>query len=210
MLTKALRGIQERLGDEAVSSTEFVQADTIGTQESDVESDSPDELGANAPAYLRSLFDNNIISSEGHTADTTRSATSSQLLLRKAREELQRLIPPKNDVAVIAKYADIWLSLYHVLFPTRFVAHGGHELVDVYDEIASADAEPTLVATWLISIAITAQQVSREVENQLSGLKSLKQYSKAVSECVANNIMAHDSLLGTLEGVEMALHYLRL
>jgi hypothetical protein len=178
--------------------------------ESDVESDSPDELGANAPAYLRSLFDNNIISSEEHNGDAQKSATSSQLLLRKAREELQRLIPPQKDVAVIAKYADTWLALYHVLFPTRFVAHGGRELVYRYSEMTGPDIEPRLLGIWLITIAITAQQVSREVEEQLIGMKSLKQYSKAVCECVATSVMIHDSLLGTMEGVEMALHYLRL
>lgn len=211
-LTKALRGIQERLGEETTFPNDFVQADTTTAtlEESDLESETPDELGPNAPAYLRSLFDNNIISSEDHKGAASKSSLSFQPLIRKAREELRRLIPPKEDVAVISRYASAWLSLYHALFPTRFVAHGGHELVSQHEEMTAADVEPTVLAIWLISIAITAQQVSRDVEDQLTGIKSLRQYPKMVAEAVANNIMEHDSLLGTLEGVEMALHYFRL
>lgn len=76
--------------------------------------------------------------------------------------------------------------------------------------MTSKDVEPTTLAIWLISIAITAQQVSRDAEDQLSGIKNPAQYCKAVSDAVNHAILMHDSLLGTLDGIETALHFLRL
>ncbi|KEF52056.1 uncharacterized protein A1O9_12046 [Exophiala aquamarina CBS 119918] len=188
---------------------DFTQADETVTQ-SDAESDMPDELGPNAPAYLRSLFDNNLISSEGRGVDTLKLTATTGPLIRKAREELQRLIPPKGDVVVIARFADAWLTTYHSLFPSRAVTQGSAELIDRHDEMMRHDVEPTTLAIWLISIAITVQQVSRDVEDQLSGIKNPTQYCKTVSEAVSHTILRHDSILGTIEGIETGLHFLRL
>lgn len=208
-LTRALHGIEDRLGGQITVGDDFAQADETATQ-SDAESDMPDELGPNAPAYLRSLFDNNLISTEGRGADSSKSATTTGPLLRRARQELQRLIPSKEDVVVIARFADTWLTTYHSLFPSRSVTHGSAELIYRRDEMMRPDVEPTTLAIWLISIAITVQQISRDVEEQLSGIKSPTQYCKTVSETVAHTILRHDSLLGTIDGIETALHFLRL
>jgi hypothetical protein len=113
-------------------------------------------------------------------------------------------------VTLIAKFADTWLTLYRSLFPTRSVTQGGHELIYRHDEMTASDVEPTALAVWLISIAITVQQVPQDVADQLSGIKSPAQYCKAVSDTVNHAVLMHDSLLGTLDGIETALHSLRL
>ena len=208
-LTRALYGIEERLGGQTTLQDDFTQADETLTQ-SDAESDIPDELGPNAPAYLRSLFDNNLISTESRDAIPSKSATANALLLRKAREELRRLIPSKEDVVVIARFADRWLTTYHSLFPSRSVTQGSAELVYRHDEMMSPAVEPTKLAIWLISIAITVQQVSRDVEGQLNFIKNPTHYCKSVAETIAHTILRHDSILATMDGIETGLHFLRL
>ncbi|KPM43734.1 hypothetical protein AK830_g2774 [Neonectria ditissima] len=187
-----------RLRDDVVSSD-------AGT---DTESQVSDVPMMEPPSYLNSLFNNNLISSDNQSSDNIQELRARKALAHladTARAALQPLIPSKEDVAVFAGHASGWQLLLHFVVPVASMSKPGHELLAQYEDMRQPTVDPLSLASWLIAIAITVEQMPREVAS--GGFTSkwstnTSRFSTAVAEAVERTIVARETLSGSLEGVE--------
>lgn len=189
-------------------------ADNALFDELEGELDSGEIEGASPPSHLRLLFDN----FEQETPESGGSSDTGQevdrlftSLMQIARAKLQQLLPSIEEVALIADYASDWMSLYYTLFPAFFAFRTGDQLVSNHERMLEQDVHPVELARYLLSIAITAQQVP--VQNMSVSLyrgHGVTRFVDAVCRTVEHNIIGNNALVGTLEGLETAMLYVRL
>ena len=142
-----------------------------------------------------------------------RRVKASANLLDTARQALQALIPSKDEVSEMASSASRWLGLLHTMLPHPFTVRSQQEIVDRYESMCSPHVDAISVASWLLIIAITAQQVPGEHSNpgfQSRRSQGWSRFSSAVSDTVETTIISHDRLIGTVQGLAMATHFIRL
>jgi hypothetical protein len=202
-------------------STETVDSNgdnelTQGTDDSDDESSVLDVPPAEQTAHLRSLFQNEWLS-----VDTRRQTEqlkdsrgrASAPLQDVAKRALQKLIPSKDEFLKIARSSSKWLVLLHYLLPQPFTVISQQELIESYDSIHQPGVTAISLATWLLTLAITAQQEPQEhsgLGTQLTRYQSSSGFSHAVSDTVERTILSHDRLIRTVEGLGMSMHFVRL
>ncbi|KAJ9603200.1 hypothetical protein H2200_012495 [Cladophialophora chaetospira] len=217
-LRKAVRGIQSKLGYQAVDieAAPVQPSASPAEDESEEDSDASDVLTTEQPSHLRSLFQNDWLSADVGGQDEQlqdRRAKAVAHLLNTARETLQKLIPSKEDVFSMAKTASKWLDLVAAILAQPFGINSQQELIDSYDDMLKPDVDTMTLAAWLLDLAVTVQQ---EPEAHGSPATSLKRFHRgsdfcrAVSEAVETTLISHDRLLGTIKGLGMAMHLLRL
>jgi hypothetical protein len=206
-LSKTIRGIELKLGNLPTQVSEPSPAVVISSpepDESDDNSSMSDVLATEPLSHMRSLFQNDWLS-----VDTDRQvaqlhdhkARACAHLLDTARHALQKLIPSKYEVSHIARFASRWLDLFHALLPQPLAVK------------SQPDTDAIGLATWLITIAITAQQIPQEhdsLSTQLDGRQRYLRFSQLVSEVVERTLISHDRLMCTVEGLGMAMHFVRL
>jgi hypothetical protein len=103
--------------------------------------------------------------------------------------------------------------LLHTLLPQPFAAKSQEDILDCYVEMRKPDIDVISLATWLITVAITAQQIPQEHDgphNPLDGHQNYSRFSRLVSEIVENTLVSDDRLICTVEGLGMAMHFVRL
>ncbi|PCG95433.1 Hypothetical protein PENO1_073540 [Penicillium occitanis (nom. inval.)] len=148
---------------------------------------------------MRSLFQNHWLSVDtGRAIESLheRKAKASAHILDTARETLQKLIPSKSEVSQIVRSAPSWLDLLHTLLPQPFAVESQQEILECYDEMCKPDTDAISLATWLISIAITVQEIpqgSNSLSPQLNECRKYSRFPRLVSE-----------------GLGMAMHFVRL
>lgn len=176
-----------------------------------------DLIDAEEPSHLRSLFQNHWLSVDMDSHDTRqqqeRSTRASAHLLEAARPQLQKLIPSKEDARDITMHAYDWLALLELIFPQPFAAKSQRDIMNNYEEISQPNVDIIRLTTWLLEVAITALQISQGPDLPESDCRMMQRklsFSLSVSETVETTILAHDRLVGTLEGLGMALHFARL
>jgi hypothetical protein len=187
-------------------------SDKPGDDDSDSNSDSAtstDEL-TNPPTHLLHLFDNGLLSSSVHgPATIPRLASSShqaQVIL-----ELRRLMPSRNDMLIITAHAASWLSLYSELFPSIRVTKTSDEMLLQYDKLQDANAEPVAITALLLSVALTVQQTPDDTTGHaVQSIRNASSFIKDISDTVERIFVSDDALMGSLEGIEIALLFLRL
>jgi len=169
------------------------------------------------PSYLRSLFQNDWISvdtQEQVEAPQEGKARSNTTLTDIARLELQKLIPSKQEVSEIAGSAFEWLSLLDILGPQPFGIKSRQEMLEIYEDMHSPEVDALKLASWLVALAVTAQQSPQECGGSQPDLEKHYRrwlhFSKTVSDKVESLIIRHDRLLGTLEGIGIGLLFFRL
>jgi hypothetical protein len=217
-LSKVIRDIDVKLGYQPSQTSEPTPNQPVPSPESD-ESDDDSSistlLNTDPPAHIRSLFENDWI-----TVDTRRSeqvqdrqAKASAHLLDLARQALQKLIPSRDEFSSIASSASRWLNLLHTLLPQPFSCEFSQELLQNYDKMHEPDTDVIALATWLLVIAITAQQSPDEHGNpatQFKGYDRCSNFNRAVSNTVESTILCHDRLICTVPCLGMAMHLFRL
>ncbi|MCJ1383499.1 hypothetical protein MMC17_006613 [Xylographa soralifera] len=165
---------------------------------------------------MRSLFQNDWLSVDIDRPNEQlhdRKAMVSAHLLDTARHTLQKLIPSKYEVSHIARSASRWLDLLHTLLPQPFAVKSQQEILECYEEMCKPDTDAISLATWLITIAITAQQIPQEhgsPSTQLDSRQKYSRFSRLVSEIVESTLIAYDRLIFTVDGLGMAMHFVRL
>ena len=186
------------------------------TDESDDNSSMSDVLATESPSHMRSLFQNDWLSVDTDRQNEQlhdRKARASAHLLDTARHALQKLIPSKYEVSHIARFASRWLDLFHTLLPQPFAVKSQQEILECYEEMCKPDTGAISLATWLITIAITAQQIPQEhgsPSTQLDGRQKYSRFSRVVSEVVESTLISYDRLICTVDGLGMAMHFVRL
>jgi hypothetical protein len=218
-LSKVIRDIEMKLGNAPVQVSEDVIAlaeSSPEIYESDVESTTSDVLALEPPSHIRSLFQNDWLNIDTNQQDdhlNDHQARSTTILLNKARHALQKAIPLKYEVAHITGSGSIWLEFFHDLFPQPFALKSRQDILECYEEMCKSDTNAITLATWLITIAITAHQVPQQCGNQSASPDSCQSYSKfsqTVSEIVESTLVSHDSVISTVNGLGMAINFVRL
>jgi hypothetical protein len=218
-LSKVIRDIEIKLGNLPTQASEPTPALPVSSPEiyeSDDNSSMSDVLATEPPSHMRSLFQNGWLSVDSDRQNEQlydRRARASAHLLDTARHALQKLIPSKHEVSHIARSAPKWLDLLHTLLPQPFAVKSQQEILEYYEGMCKLDTDAISLATWLITIAITAQQIPQEHDSpstQLDGRHKYSKFSRVVSEIVESTLISYDRLICTVEGLGMAMHFVRL
>lgn len=178
------------------------------------EADGSDVPVIGPPAYLKSLFNNDFISSGHDVGDVHELRTSRVLdqIRRSARTTLQALIPSKDDVQIFARHASGWMELIHSIFPLLLVTKSGSEVLSQYEDMKQPDVDPIRLASWLLLVAVTAEQMPGGIASPefTSKWPNGFRYADAVSDAVERTISAQERLSGTVAGIETSILLIRL
>lgn len=215
-LSKAVRNIELKLGHQLTEIPESLAEPASGTDDSDDMASVSDVVTAE-PSHLRSLFQNDWLSVDMQPQDSAskeRRARSTTNLTESARHALQRLIPSKEEVSEIANSAFEWLPLLETLLPQPSAVKSKQEILDSYELMHTPNVDALSLASWLVALAITAQQGPQEGGSPAFQHRKYYQrwvdFSRAVYDAVEKTILCHDRLLGTISGLGIALHFFRL
>lgn len=215
-LSKVVHNLELQLGHQPTDISEQLAEQVPATDESDDDDDDDDGsvsdvLAADQPSHLRSLFHNDWLSVDTDSQNELlqgRKAKASAHILDIARHALQKLIPSKEEVLDVARSAFRWLSLHHSLLPQPFMVKSQQEIIESYDDMHKSDVQTISLASWLLTVVITAQQVPQEPGStgiQLRRYQRCLAFSRAVSDTVERTILAHDRVISTLEGLGVAM-----
>ncbi|KAL4737658.1 hypothetical protein BDV11DRAFT_151753 [Aspergillus similis] len=215
-LTKAVNDIEVKLGGNPSIQLDQTAAHTPGSDESDAESTTSEILIAEEPSHLRSLFQNDWL-----TVDTQRRneqlqerrVKASAHLAERVRPALQKLIPTKEQTAEMLVCTYDWMQMVHTMLPQPSVPSSSQDILDHYDEMCRTDVDIIALASWLLTLAITAQQVPQGGESPDTpsmGARRRIYFARNVSDTVESLILTHDRLVGTLQGLGMCIHFIRL
>ncbi|KAF7590712.1 hypothetical protein BBP40_002503 [Aspergillus hancockii] len=189
---------------------------STGPGDSDEESSGSDIPMAEKPAHLRSLFQNDWLSVDTggneQQAQQRLDKASTQLSIM-ARPRLQSLIPSKADVSEITTTAYDWLAILQGLFTHPLIIKSPMGLLESYDLMCRPDADVIALASWLITLALTAQQIPQELErSDVHKKRCFKrtELGRKIANTVESTLLCHDRLLGTIEALGMAVHFVRL
>ena len=215
-LTKTVREIQLELKSQTTQSAELSVGQTFGIDNSDGSSTVSERSIAEQPFHLRLLFENDWLSvddSQERQPIQGHGAPATARLLYVARESLQRLIPSKDELFDLTKSASDCLTMLHSLFPLPSMAKCQEEVVACYEEMHSPNVDAIRLASWLLTIALIAEQLPQEPESTTAWLEKCegqKGLSKAISDTVENKILAHDRLIRSIQGLSTSMQFIRL
>lgn len=169
-------------------------------------------LVAEQVSHLRPLFQNDCLSVDTHRheeQDQELRGKALAHLLAMARPRLQKLIPSKDEVRDISRFAFDWLAIIHRMLPQPFTIRSQSEVFDLYSEMCRSDVDVFGLASWLLTVAITAQQIPQGFMG-LGDRPGKVKLSQDITSTVDSAILSHDRLLGTVQGLGVAIHYIRL
>lgn len=102
------------------------------TADTDADSiDSQEDTPGNAPTHLQQLFDGGVFEDREPSSTSPHmdmSEAISPAALAAATKKLQALMPPKEDVVMLAEYSKVWMALYVDLFPTASIYKSSNEV----------------------------------------------------------------------------------
>jgi hypothetical protein len=186
-------------------------------EDSDGETNASEIMDGVKPQHLQSLFQNDWLSAadSGNNSQKARDrkASTTTTLLDRARSELQRLIPSKDECIEMSKTASVWLNMASVVLPQPYALKTQQELLGGHDMMRAPTVDPMDLAGWLLDLAITARQEPEANSSPVSGLKRfyrIADFCRAVSNTVESALISHDSLMGSISALSMSIHYLRL
>lgn len=176
--------------------------------------DVSDTEHAALPSHLRLLFDNFIdepATARGQTRGDLRSVKLLKAIEQKARARLLPLLPSHEQVLRISSHAAEWMDLYYTLFPPSFASSTAYQLVDNYGRMSRGEVSPVILAMYLLSLAISAQQVpSTSMPTDFFGGRGVGRYADVVCRTVEQVIISSDALASTADALETAMLCVRL
>lgn len=173
----------------------------------------PETENATLPSHLRLLFDDFLDDSSMAHSNSQQSSRSTRLLAtakQNARLRLQPLLPSREEVSRISHYASDWMDLYYALFPPSFAYHTREQLVNNYDRMHAREASPVTLAMYLLSVAITAQQVPTDVLPTYFESQGVHKYVDAVCRTVQHTLIDNSALAASADALEAAMLCIRL
>lgn len=215
-LTETVRDTQAKLEHQATQTQGSSVGRSFGIDSSDGDPSVSEHSIAEQPSHLRLLFQNDWLSVDSLQKSQQiqgHRATSTAHLLDIARKSLQRLIPSKDELSDVTRSASDWLTTLNALFPLPSMAKSQEEVVASYEEMHSSNVDTIRLASWLLTVAITAEQLPQEHESmasRLEGRERRKGLSKAISDTVGDEIISHDSLTGSIQGLAISMQFIRL
>ncbi|CAD0088088.1 unnamed protein product, partial [Aureobasidium vineae] len=163
---------------------------------------------ANPPTHLLSLFDNDLLDSNGHET-TTPSNRLSTSTMSKESAALLKMLPSREDMVTIAANAESWLSWYKVLFSLNLAMGAGPMMLDNYDRVKRFETHPVPITSLLLAVTLTVQQ-AHDATSMLRSIPDSTTFIKDVSNLVEKIVVSNDDLIADLEGIRSALLFIRL
>ena len=167
------------------------------------------------PSHLYSLFHNDLLSidtQETAREKQVRSSKAAAVPLIEARSVLQRLMPEKADIHANSGHISRWHHILYDIFPLKSLPKSQEDLLASYDTVSQPETDTMALAAWLLGVASVSQLVPQETHSPNSVIKSAQKqlsFARMVSEAVEAHILSHDSLIATVQGIEVALLNLR-
>ncbi|KAH0341382.1 hypothetical protein KCU81_g6234, partial [Aureobasidium melanogenum] len=163
---------------------------------------------ANPPTHLLRLLDNDFLDSNGHET-TTPTARLSTSTMSKESAALLKLLPSREDMAIIAANASDWLSWYRVLFSLNIAMSAGPAMLEDYDKVKQSATHPVPIATLLLAVTLTVQQAPDAI-SMLRSIPDSAAFIKDVSNLVEKVVVSNDDLIADIDGIRCALLFIRL
>ncbi|RMZ44172.1 C6 finger domain protein [Aspergillus flavus] len=168
-LTAVVNNIELKLGYKPSQIPSGKDDQFSGPDDSEGESSGSDIPMAEKPSHLQSLFQNDWLSADPcqHERQTEQRIDKifAQLSI-DVRPKLQNMIPPKDEVADIAGSAYDWLTVLHALFPQPLMLNSPQELLKSFESMCRPNVDVIMLASWLLTLALTAQQIHPGREGQ--------------------------------------------
>ncbi|KAF5618758.1 Zn(II)2Cys6 transcription factor (Eurofung) [Fusarium sp. NRRL 52700] len=215
-LTKTINDIQVKLGGESIIHLRQQIDQSPVSDGSDDESTNSEGLIAEESSDFRSLFHNDILTSdagEQHEKISERRTKAMASLCERVRPALQRLIPPKEETAEMLVVNFDWLQMLASLFPQPAAADSHQALLERYDDMCRPDVDVVDLASWLLTVALTAQQIpqeSRDMNPHSLEFRRRLHFSRTVSDAIETLVLSNDRLVGNIPGIGLGLHFVRL
>ncbi|KAE8350055.1 hypothetical protein BDV28DRAFT_47863 [Aspergillus coremiiformis] len=215
-LTRVVNEIELKLGCKPSHIVEAQEGQPVGPDDSEGDSSGSDIPMAEKPSHLRSLFQNDWVSADAYRPEQQspqRMDKAVAQLSMNVRPKLQSVIPKREEVADIAGSAYDWLTVLHAIFPQPLMLKSPQELLERYDSMCHPDADVIMLASWLLTLALTAQQTPRGWERSDVYRRKCRrrvEFCQSIISIVEKTLLCHDRLLGTVQGLGMAIHFLRL
>lgn len=215
-LTESIRQMQQDIKTKIVENEELSVGQSPEGDWSDGDSSASEQPLAEQPFHLRLLFENDWLCTDGASKNQAiqgHGTTQTSRLLSIARDSLQILIPPKDDISNHIGAASEWLNMLQMLFPLPSGAKCGTEVVSCYEEMQSPNVDTMRLASWLLTVALILQQTPSGHKNTKARLHERERQeslSKTISRTVENRILAHDTLTCSILGVSVLLLFIRL
>ncbi|KAB8262459.1 hypothetical protein BDV32DRAFT_120162 [Aspergillus pseudonomiae] len=215
-LTGVVNNIECKLGYKPSQIASSKDDRFSGSDDEEGESSGSDIPMAERPSHLQSLFQNHWLSADPcqheQQAEQRMDKIFAQLSI-DVRPKLQNMIPPKDEVADIARSPYDWLTLLHTLFPQPLMLKSPQELLKSYESMCSPNIDVIMLASWLLTLALTAQQIHPGQEDSDVYLQKCQrrfEFCQSIIHIVDDTLLCHDRLVGTIQGLGMALHFIRL
>jgi len=167
-------------------------------------------------SHMNTLFQNEWISTDttrNNQLQHDRQKKTTTQLLDKARDALQPLVPDEEEVATLSNHLTGLLSMLQELSPTTSLASSPEAMIACYPLMKAPEIDTFKLACWLMALAIASQQVRKEAytpQNIPWVQRERLTFAEAVKRTVERHIMSHDSILGTVSGLETAMMFMRL
>lgn len=168
------------------------------------------------PVHLRLLFENKSLSmiglSESQTVQNLQTSNFA-FLLASAKDSLQRLIPSMDEIYDLTNSASEWLITLHSFFPLPSGAKCQEEVTACYDDMHSPSVDTARLASWLLTVALIAEQLPPEpksMETLNDDRRRQNRLSRAISDTVESKFLAHDTLMGSIQGLSISMQVIRL
>lgn len=161
------------------------------------------------PSHNDFLFETN----QQHEHILERRVKASASLRERVRPALQKLIPSKEETAEMLLVDYDWLQMMASILPQPTSPRSQYALLECYDEICQPDVDVVDLASWLLTVAITAQQIPQKSNyTELPSLSSSRRltFARTVSNTVESLVLNHDRLVGTIPGLGLGIHFVRL
>ena len=179
-------------------------------EEENSDSDDSGLSPSNTPIHLLHLFDNGLLEPESPSSNPSSRQHSSQKHSQTVAA-YQILLPPRELMDRIVKYAAPWLSIYNLLFPQTNMPRTEEDLLAQYNKSGSPAADLLGTASLLVSLALTVQQFPDDFTGEgPDRMRNPEHFVKHVSDLVERTVTNDDVLGGTLDGIGTTLLFLRL
>lgn len=216
-LSRALRVVESRLKIRRPPTESAPSHNDHNEDEAEDEETSANDEVVTEEAHTRmhTLFQNEWLSTDIQPTIEQRRQRHDQTSLKwlaAAREALQELIPAKEDVVLFSHHIAQWSSIIADMFPASNLAPVPQEVLARYEEVIRPDTDTWMLAAWLLALALTAQQIPQDEDSPGALVNSVRQrysFARTVADTVERSLLSHDSLLGTVQGLETALQFLR-
>ena len=164
--------------------------------------------------HIRSLFAAVFVEAKGamlRTASPPPLPSCDQSAKCEAlRIELIRLVPCNTDIELVLKYALNWWELVDAGVPSVSIG-SKEELFAVLERLRKPDSDPALIALWLVTAAVTYQQIPPDVDRTVFVDSAvLKAFPENIMMRIEAVLATHQELAATVWGIECSLMLVKL